>query len=88
MQSITDCLNRSATDRIGSNIFFYDGAIEQALARANALAMLRPGRFPVSNDKLPDRVPSKLEDVLDVPIVSPEQPLIQDFAFCYRRAND
>ena len=73
---------------IATNVFLYYGAFEQSLARANASAMLRPGGFLISNDKLPDREPSKLEDVLEVPIVSSEQPFIQDFAFCYRRSDD
>ncbi len=72
---------------IGTNIFLYYGAFEQSLARANVSAMLRPGGFLISNDKLPDTVPSALKDALDVPVVSSEQPLVQDIAFCYRRTN-
>ena len=70
---------------IGTNIFLYYGAFEQSLARANVSAMLRPGGFLVSNDRLPDKVPSELKDVLEVPVVSSEQPLVQDFTFCYLR---
>jgi len=38
--------------------------------------MLRPGGFLISNDKLADQVPSELKDVLEVPVVSSEQPLV------------
>ena len=72
---------------IGTNIFLYYGAFEQSLARAGLAAMLRPGGFLVSNDKLADKVPSGLKDVLEVPVVSSVQPLIQDMAFCYQRSN-
>lgn len=65
----------------------YYGPFEQSLARANISAMLRPGGFLVSNDRLPDEVPSELKDVLEVPVVSSEQPLVQDFAFCYLRTK-
>ena len=71
---------------ISTNIFLYYGAFEQSLARANVSAMLKPGGFLISNDKLADKVPSDLKDVLELPVVSSEQPLVQDFAFCYRRA--
>jgi hypothetical protein len=49
--------------------------------------MLRPSGFLISNDKLADKVPLELKDVLEVPVVMSEQPLIQDFAFCYLRTN-
>jgi len=72
---------------IGTNIFVYYGEFEQSLARANVAAMLRPGGFLVSNDKLPATVPSGLTDVLDTPIISSVQPLVQDVVFCYQREN-
>ena len=72
---------------IGTNIFLYYGAFEQSLARANVSAMLRPGGFLISNDRLADKVPFELKDVLEVPVVMSEQPLIQDFAFCYLRTS-
>ncbi|MGD0226842.1 MAG: hypothetical protein ABSF71_31330 [Terriglobia bacterium] len=72
---------------IGTNIFLYYGGFEQCLARANLSAMLQPGGFLISNDKLSDKVTSELKDVLDVPVVSSEQPLVQDFAFCYTSAH-
>jgi hypothetical protein len=72
---------------IGTNIFLYYGAFEQSLARANISAMLRPGGILISTDKLAENVLSDLKDVLDLPIVMSEQPLIQDLAFCYQRAD-
>lgn len=72
---------------IGTNIFLYYGAFEQSLARANVSAMLSPGGFLISTDKLADNVPSGLKDVLEVPVDMSEQPLIQDIVFCYRYTN-
>jgi hypothetical protein len=73
---------------IGTNIFLYYGAFEQSLARVNLSAMLRPGGFLISNDRLADKVSSGLKDVLEVPVVSSEQPYyIKDIAFCYRRGD-
>ncbi len=70
---------------IGTNIFLYYGKFEQSLARANLAAMLKPGGFLLSNDKLPDTVPSGLHKVLDTDVVSSVQPLIRDTVFCYQR---
>jgi len=72
---------------IGTNIFIYYGEFEQSLARANVAAMLRSGGFLLSNDKLPDTVPSGLTDVLDTPVVSSVQPLVRDVVFCYQRGK-
>jgi len=70
---------------IGTNIFVYYGAFEQSLARANVGAMLRPGGLLLTNDKLPDTVPSGMADVLDVAVTVSQQPFISDTIFCYRR---
>ena len=72
---------------IGTNIFVYYGGFEQSLARANTAAMLKSGGYLVSNDKLPDTVPSGLTDILDTPVVSSLQPLVKDVVFCYRRTK-
>jgi len=72
---------------IGTNIFLYYGEFEQSLARANVAAMLKPGGYLLSNDKLPDTVPSGLSDVLEVPITSSVEPLVRDVMFCYERVN-
>jgi hypothetical protein len=49
--------------------------------------MLKPGGFLLSNDKLPDTVPSGLEQVMvtEVPMTGP--PVITDYIYCYRRAQ-
>ena len=70
---------------IGTNIFVYYGAFEQSLARANVSAMLKPGGLLLTNDKLPDTVPSGMADVLDVAVTVSQQPFISDTIFCYRR---
>jgi len=72
---------------IGTNIFIYYGEFEQSLARANIASMLRPGGYLISNDRLPDTVPSGLSDVLDTPVVSSVEPLVRDVVFCYQRAK-
>ena len=72
---------------VGTNIFLYYGEFEQSLARANVAAMLKPGGYLLSNDKLPDTVPSGLSDVLETPITSSVQPLVRDVMFCYKRTN-
>jgi hypothetical protein len=72
---------------IGTNVFLYYGDFEQSLARANISAMLRRGGILISTDKLAGNATSSLKDVLDVPVVMSEQPLIQDLAFCYQRAD-
>jgi len=70
---------------IGTNIFVYYGTFEQSLARANVSAMLKPGGLLLTNDKLPDTVPSGMADVLDVAVTVSQQPFISDTIFCYRR---
>jgi hypothetical protein len=72
---------------IGTNIFIYYGAFEQSLARANVSAMLKPGGYLISNDQLPDTVPSGLTDVLQTPVISSQEPLVKDIAFCYRKGK-
>lgn len=70
---------------IGTNIFLYYGGFEQSLARANVAAMLKPGGYLLSNDKLQDTVPSGLEQVLVTAIPMTGAPVITDYMYCYRR---
>jgi hypothetical protein len=72
---------------IGTNIFVYYGAFEQSLARSNVAAMLKPGGFLLSNDKLPDTVPSGLNSVIETPVISSLEPLVKDTVFCYQRTK-
>ncbi len=70
---------------IGTNIFLYYGGFEQSLARVNVAAMLKPGGYLLSNDKLQDTVSSGLDQVMvtEVPMTVP--PVITDYIYCYRR---
>jgi hypothetical protein len=70
---------------IGTNIFLYYGGFEQALARANVAAMLKPGGYLLSNDKLEDTVPSGMEQVMAIEIPMTGAPVITDYIYCYRR---
>jgi hypothetical protein len=72
---------------IGTNIFLYYGGFEQLLARANMAAMLKPGGFLLSNDKLQDTVPSGLDQVLTTEIPMTGAPVITDYMYCYRRTE-
>lgn len=72
---------------IGTNIFVYYGEFEQLLARANVAAMLKPGGYLLSNDKLADKSTFGLDEVLETPITSSVQPLVRDIMFCYQRGK-
>ena len=54
---VLERLNLPAADRfdliVGTNIFVYYDAFEQALALENAGAMLKPGGLLLTNDRLP-----------------------------------
>ncbi len=55
---VLERMNLSAKDRfdlvVGTNIFVYYGAFEQALALENVGAMLKPGGLLLTNDRLPE----------------------------------
>jgi hypothetical protein len=70
---------------IGTNIFLYYGAFEQSLARVNVAAMLKPGGYLLSNDKLQDSVPSSLKQVMVTEIPMTGAPVMTDYIYCYRR---
>ncbi len=70
---------------IGTNIFLYYSAFEQSLARVNVAAMLKPGGYLLSNDRLQDTVPSGLEQVMVTEIPMTVPPVIIDKIYCYRR---
>jgi len=72
---------------IGTNIFLYYGGFEQSLARVNVAAMLRPGGYLLSNNKLQDTVTSGLEQVLITAIPMTPAPVITDYLYCYRRTG-
>ncbi len=70
---------------IGTNIFLYYGPFEQALARVNVAAMLKPGGYLLSNDKLQETLMSGLEPVMTTEIPLTGAPVITDYIYCYRR---
>jgi hypothetical protein len=72
---------------IGTNIFVYYGEFEQSLARANVSAMLKPGGYLLTNDKLPDRVPSALEDALTTVLNVAHDPDMTEYLFSYKRTK-
>jgi len=72
---------------IGTNIFLYYGALEQSLARRNIATMLKPGGYLLSNDKLPDTVPSGLHNVMETTVTNSLVPLVADVMVSYQRAN-
>ncbi len=72
---------------IGTNIFLYYGIFEQTLARRNVAVMLRTGGYLLSNDKLPDAVPSGLEKAWVTTTEMSHEPQIVDYIFCYRRGD-
>ena len=72
---------------IGTNIFLYYDRFEQSLARANVAAMLKPGGYLLSNDKLQDTVTSGLEQVMVTEIPMTVPPVITDHIYCYRRVR-
>jgi hypothetical protein len=70
---------------IGTNIFLYYGGFEQSLARSNVSAMLKPGGYLLSNDKLQDTVSSGLEQIMVSEIPKTGPPVMTDYIYCYRR---
>ena len=70
---------------IGTNIFLYYGGFEQSLAQVNVAAMLKPGGYLLSNDKLQDTVSSGLEQVMVTEVPMTGAPVITDYIYCYRR---
>jgi hypothetical protein len=72
---------------IGTNIFLYYDEFEQLLARANVAAMLRRGGYLLTNDKLPDKVPSGLEESPPTVLVVARDPDVTEYMFCYKRVK-
>jgi len=70
---------------IGTNIFLYYGAFEQSLARVNIAAMLKPGGYLLSNDRLQDTVAAGLEETFTTVLPMTPPPVMTDYIYCYRR---
>jgi len=75
---VLEHLNLTASDRfdliVGTNIFVYYDAFEQALALENAGAMLKPGGLLLTNDRLPEAPGGsmRLAGITEVPYDSPD----------------
>jgi hypothetical protein len=72
---------------IGTNIFIYYGEFEQSLARANVSAMLKPGGFLLTNDKLPDVVASGLQAGEPTVLVVARDPDVTEYLFSYQKTK-
>ncbi len=72
---------------IGTNIFIYYGEFEQSLARANVSAMLKPGGFLLTNDKLPDTEPSGLHAAEPTVLVVARDPDVTEYLFSYQKTK-
>jgi hypothetical protein len=72
---------------IGTNIFLYYGAFEQSLAMRNVAAMLKPGGYLLSNDKLPDWAGSGFGPAAVTSIPMTSEPVIADFLYTYKRTS-
>jgi hypothetical protein len=68
---------------IGTNIFLYYDDLQQALARVNLAAMIKPGGLLVSNTLLSAAGPSKLADSVRTDI--PLRPGLTDYVYSYLR---
>ena len=68
---------------IGTNIFLYYDALQQALACVNLAAMIKPGGLLISNTPLPRTAPSKLVDSVHTDI--PLRPGLGDRVYSYLR---
>jgi hypothetical protein len=51
------------------------------------VAMLKPGGYLLTNDKLPGKVPSGWEDSLQTVLVVARDPDVTEYMFCYKRVN-
>ncbi len=70
---------------IGTNIFIYFGAFEQALARKNMALMLKPGGFVLSNDELPGTPADGLSESLKTAQIIARNPDRTECMFTYER---
>jgi len=68
---------------VGTNIFLYYDALQQALAQINLAAMIKPGGLLISNTPLPVTPPSKLIDSVRTDI--PLRPGLVDHVYSYLR---
>jgi SAM-dependent methyltransferase len=74
---VLERLDLAAADRfdliVGTNVFVYFDAFEQALALENAGAMLKPGGLLLTNDRLPELHSGSMR-LAGIALVSPNAP--------------
>jgi CheR methyltransferase, SAM binding domain len=70
---------------VGTNVFIYFGAFEQALARKNMALMLKPGGYVLSNDELPGAPTDGLSDSLKTSQIVARNPDRTEYMFSYER---
>jgi CheR methyltransferase, SAM binding domain len=70
---------------IGTNVFIYFGALEQALARKNMASMLKSGGYILSNDELPGTPGDGLLDSLKTSQIVARNPDRTEYMFTYER---
>jgi hypothetical protein len=68
---------------VGTNIFVYFSAFEQALARKNMALMLKPGGFILSNDSLPGTPADELSESLKTTQTVANAPDRIEYMFSY-----
>ena len=82
-------LELAAADRfdivIATNMFVYYDALEQDLALGNVAAMLKPGGFLLSNDKLSERAGSVMRSAGSTMVWYTDQPKAGDSVNWYRK---
>ena len=82
-------LELAAADRfdivIATNMFVYYDALEQDLALGNVAAMLKPGGFLLSNDKLSERAGSVMRSAGSTMVWYTDQPRAGDSVNWYRK---
>ena len=77
-----------ADDQVmGTNIFIHYGEFEQSLARTNVSAMLKPGGFLLTNDKLPTVVASGLQAGEPTVLVVARDPDVTEYLFSYQKTK-
>jgi len=70
---------------VATNVLFYYDVFEQALAAANVAAMLKPGGFLLSNDKLVDRPGGVMKSAGSTMVWYTDQPKAGDSVNWYRK---
>jgi len=70
---------------VATNIFVYYDVFEQALGLMNAASMLRPGRFLLSNNALPQRLVASINPAGSTTVIYTDRPDDSDHLVWYQR---